>query len=185
MEFPYGEADRIAKLVPNTLNITLEQAVKQSPPLTDLIEREPRVQELVYDEQLGFQERDPSATRPTTEIVILNVEGDVFFGAADLLDEHITHVARQEKLQALILRIKRAGCVDATFILALKNLAQEMNKRGKLLLISGVSSDVRELFRRSELDRFIGRENIFLSDATIFSSTRQALARAMEYVKAK
>ena len=30
---PYGEVDRIAKLVPNILNITLEEAVKQEPRL--------------------------------------------------------------------------------------------------------------------------------------------------------
>ncbi|OFV92156.1 MAG: DNA polymerase III subunit alpha [Acidobacteria bacterium RIFCSPLOWO2_02_FULL_61_28] len=47
MEFPYGEADRIAKLVPNQLNITLEEALKQSPPLASLVEREPRVKELM------------------------------------------------------------------------------------------------------------------------------------------
>ena len=47
MEFPYGEADRLAKLVPNTLNISLEQALKDSPPLATAVEREPRVQELM------------------------------------------------------------------------------------------------------------------------------------------
>src|SRR5512135_524485 len=31
MEFPYGEADKLAKLVPNTLNITLNDALAQSP----------------------------------------------------------------------------------------------------------------------------------------------------------
>ena len=46
MEFPYGEADRMAKLVPNQLNITLEHALQQSPPLANLVEREPRVKEL-------------------------------------------------------------------------------------------------------------------------------------------
>ena len=33
MDMPYGEVDRIAKLVPNQLNITLEDALKQSPPI--------------------------------------------------------------------------------------------------------------------------------------------------------
>jgi DNA polymerase-3 subunit alpha len=47
MEFPYGEADRIAKLVPNQLNITIEEALKQSPQLASLAEREPRVKELI------------------------------------------------------------------------------------------------------------------------------------------
>jgi len=47
MEFPYGEADRIAKLIPNQLNITLAEALKQSPALASLAEREPRVKELI------------------------------------------------------------------------------------------------------------------------------------------
>ncbi len=47
MEIPYGEADRLAKLVPNQLNISLQDALKQSPPLANLVEREPRIKELV------------------------------------------------------------------------------------------------------------------------------------------
>ncbi len=47
MEFSYGEADRIAKLVPNVLNIKLEQALRQSPALADLTEQDPRVKELL------------------------------------------------------------------------------------------------------------------------------------------
>ena len=47
MEVPYGEADRIAKLVPNQLNITLEQALQQSPQLATLIEQDAKVKELM------------------------------------------------------------------------------------------------------------------------------------------
>ncbi|HET9783826.1 MAG TPA: DNA polymerase III subunit alpha [Terriglobales bacterium] len=47
MDLPYGEVDRIAKLVPNQLNITLEQALEQSPPLRDLAASDPKVEELL------------------------------------------------------------------------------------------------------------------------------------------
>ncbi|HWP84914.1 MAG TPA: DNA polymerase III subunit alpha, partial [Terriglobia bacterium] len=47
LEIPYGEADRLAKLVPNTLNISLEQALEQSPQLAAQIQNEPRLQELM------------------------------------------------------------------------------------------------------------------------------------------
>ncbi|HVB33300.1 MAG TPA: DNA polymerase III subunit alpha [Patescibacteria group bacterium] len=47
LEFPYGEADRLAKLVPNELNVTLEEALKTAPQLKAQVEREPRVKELV------------------------------------------------------------------------------------------------------------------------------------------
>jgi DNA polymerase-3 subunit alpha len=45
--FSYGEADRIAKLVPGfPLNITLDDALEKSPPLAEQVKREPRVAEL-------------------------------------------------------------------------------------------------------------------------------------------
>jgi DNA polymerase-3 subunit alpha len=47
LDFQYGEADRLAKLVPNELNITLEDALKTAPQLRSQVEREPRVHDLM------------------------------------------------------------------------------------------------------------------------------------------
>ena len=47
LDIPYGEVDKIAKLVPATLNIELEDALKQSPQLESLRDKDPRVKELV------------------------------------------------------------------------------------------------------------------------------------------
>jgi DNA polymerase-3 subunit alpha len=47
LDLPFVEVDKIAKLVPNVLNITLEEALKQSPELRQLQERDPRVADLL------------------------------------------------------------------------------------------------------------------------------------------
>jgi DNA polymerase III subunit alpha len=47
MDLPYGEVDRIAKLVPNQLNITLDEALKQSPQLNAAIENDARYKDLM------------------------------------------------------------------------------------------------------------------------------------------
>jgi DNA polymerase III subunit alpha len=47
LDMPYGEVDKIAKLVPNQLNIELEDALKQSPQLDSLRKSDERVKELV------------------------------------------------------------------------------------------------------------------------------------------
>ncbi|HPS79732.1 MAG TPA: DNA polymerase III subunit alpha, partial [Thermoanaerobaculaceae bacterium] len=47
MGMSFGETDRIAKLVPETLGITLENAVKESPRLAEAIQAEPDVARLV------------------------------------------------------------------------------------------------------------------------------------------
>ena len=47
LDMPYGEVDRLAKMVPTTLNISLEDALKQSPQLDSMREKDERVKELV------------------------------------------------------------------------------------------------------------------------------------------
>ena len=47
MDMPYGEVDRIAKLVPNELKITLEDAMRKEPRLRDTVVRDPRVGSLM------------------------------------------------------------------------------------------------------------------------------------------
>ena len=47
MDMPYGEVDRIAKLVPNELKITLDDAMKKEPRLRDTVTRDPKVNALM------------------------------------------------------------------------------------------------------------------------------------------
>ncbi len=47
LDLPYGEVDRLAKMVPNQLNIELEEALKQSPQLRSAGEKDERVADLL------------------------------------------------------------------------------------------------------------------------------------------
>ncbi|HEV2351897.1 MAG TPA: DNA polymerase III subunit alpha [Terriglobia bacterium] len=47
MDMPYAEVDKIAKLVPNILNISLADAIKQNPELKQLKDRDPRIADLL------------------------------------------------------------------------------------------------------------------------------------------
>jgi len=46
MEIPYADVDRIAKMVPTQLNITLAQAIEDSPQLREAIEKDGQIREL-------------------------------------------------------------------------------------------------------------------------------------------
>ncbi|WP_321370294.1 DNA polymerase III subunit alpha [uncultured Desulfuromusa sp.] len=46
LNIPYGEVDKIAKLVPNILGITLKQAIEQEPQLKTLIGKDSKIKEL-------------------------------------------------------------------------------------------------------------------------------------------
>ncbi|MEO5378223.1 MAG: DNA polymerase III subunit alpha [Magnetococcus sp. DMHC-6] len=47
LELPYGRVDRIAKLIPNVLGITLSDAIKQEERLKILMDEEPEIRELI------------------------------------------------------------------------------------------------------------------------------------------
>jgi DNA polymerase-3 subunit alpha len=47
MDMPYSDVDRIAKMVPTTLNIKLEQAIKDSPALQQAYEGEAQIRQLI------------------------------------------------------------------------------------------------------------------------------------------
>ncbi len=47
MDVPYSDVDRIAKMVPTTLNIKLETAIKESPALQQVYENDRQIRELL------------------------------------------------------------------------------------------------------------------------------------------
>ena len=47
LDMPYGEVDRIAKLIPPTIGITIDQALKDSHPLSQAYDSDPRIKELI------------------------------------------------------------------------------------------------------------------------------------------
>ncbi len=47
LDIPYGEVDKIAKLVPEDLGITLEKAIQQEPKLNEMANADPRIRELL------------------------------------------------------------------------------------------------------------------------------------------
>src|SRR5579883_3475251 len=47
LDMPYGDVDRIAKLVPTTIGVTIEQAIAESPQLKEAYEKDGQVRELL------------------------------------------------------------------------------------------------------------------------------------------
>ncbi|MCU1224047.1 MAG: polymerase alpha subunit [Edaphobacter sp.] len=47
LEMPYGEVDRIAKMIPTTIGITIDQALKDNGPLATAYDADPKIKELI------------------------------------------------------------------------------------------------------------------------------------------
>ena len=123
--------------------------------------------------------RDPNQ-RPHPQISIIHVEGELFFGAADLFQEQVRILAENQNIRVFILRMKNARHLDASTVMAMENLHDYLSETGRYLLISGSSPEVTRVLENSGLLKQFGRENIFPAEANATMATRNALKRAKE-----
>ncbi|MEC9327857.1 MAG: SulP family inorganic anion transporter [Verrucomicrobiota bacterium] len=121
--------------------------------------------------------------RSSSAISIVHVEGELFFGAAELFRNQIQATASDSNLKVIILRMKNARHLDATSVIALEELVDFLKTNGRDLIISGVMKDVYRVLKNSGAVDFIGKENIFPgSFGNPNLATRNALKRAQEII---
>ena len=128
--------------------------------------------------------RKPSE-RSHPQISIIHVEGELFFGAADLFEEEVRRLARDPNIRVVILRMKNARHLDATAVMALEALLKFLRIGNRLLLVSGATPDVMRVLNNSGLINLLGRENVFQAEEDLTAATRRGLVRAQQFLGAK
>jgi len=142
------------------------------------------------DEGTLLKVNDAAARLP--QISIVHVEGDLFFGAADLFRKQVARVAEDPSLAIVILRMRNARNLDATSVFALEELIVFTREKGRHLIISGASREVYRILRKSNALELLqkgcckGESNIFLIEPRNPNmSTRRALMRAQQLLGTK
>lgn len=146
----------------------------------------PDLIEYTFNEQGALSERtaqDQASVQP--EVSIVHVEGDLFFGAAELFGNQIRRVSEEPNLRVLVLKLRNTRNIDATAILALEDLLKVMRKRSRHLLLTELRDPNLSTLRRSGLVHDLGEENVFPDEpANPTLSTAKALRRAMKLIGA-
>jgi len=143
----------------------------------------PTLAEYVFNDTGHLVEMQDKEQRTTPQISIIHVEGELFFGAADLFQEQVRRQAEDENIRVFILRMKNARHLDATTIMALQSLDDYLHKTGRNLLISGCRPDVTRVLRNSGLLKEIGEENVFPAEDNPTMATKRALQRAQQLIR--
>ncbi|MFA5262986.1 MAG: SulP family inorganic anion transporter, partial [Opitutaceae bacterium] len=91
---------------------------------------------------------DP-AKRAHPQISIIHVEGELYFGAAELFEQEVRRLAEDQNIRVFILRMKNARHLDASTVMALENLHDYLRQTGRYLLISGSNRDVSRVLEDS------------------------------------
>ncbi|GAA5125017.1 SulP family inorganic anion transporter [Luteolibacter yonseiensis] len=145
--------------------------------------------EYEFSEAGELREMGEKRQRPIPAISIVHVEGDLFFGAAELFRTQIQRTVSDPAIQVIILRLKNARHLDATSVMALEDLILYMRKEGLHLIVSGATREVYRVLKKSGIlvtlqagcDRRAGESNIFLTNPRNPNlSTRAALKRAQQ-----
>ncbi len=146
----------------------------------------PELVEYTFDNSGTLMPVDTQAKR-LPQISIVHVEGDLFFGAADLFRKQVARIAEDETLAVVVLRMRNARNLDATSVFALEELIRFTREKGRHLIISGASRDVYRILRKSGVLQVLqegcgkGESNIFLVEPRNPNmSTRKALKRAQK-----
>lgn len=140
----------------------------------------PELQEIAFNEHGELSPLAPQK-QDKPEISIVHVEGDLFFGSADLFLDQTRLLVQGDKLKIIILRLRNAYHVDATSALAIGDLVKFAQTQGSFVIVSSANPSVEAVFRNSGIMDIVGEENFFRQNPENPNiSTRDALKRAQQ-----
>ncbi len=126
----------------------------------------PEVIEYVYDEVTEeLRPSLPSEKQLKKKIRIVNIEGELFFGAVDIFQSALKAIAEDdEDTRVFIIRLKHVRDIDATAATALKQLCDYLRKSGRYLVVASIPPSVWRVLENSRLVDYIGKDNLYLFD---------------------
>ena len=133
--------------------------------------------ERVVRERLPGDRADPS-------LVIYDLEGELFFAAAPVLDSYLDTLRARigtGETKFVILRLKRDRHPDAVSIERLEHFLREHNGNGVTILLAGVRRVTLAVLKNVGIDSWFPAEQIFPEEDQEFSAT----VSAVRYARAK
>jgi SulP family sulfate permease len=107
-------------------------------------------------------------------VAIFRIHGPFLFGSTDKLDD--ISLQADSLPPVIVLRLRNMTAVDGTGLNAIEQLADDLRKKGKTLVICGAPSQPAGAMRKAEFHEHLGEENIC-------ASVQAALDRAAAIVR--
>lgn len=143
----------------------------------------PEVIEYSISDDGELEKLDEKSHRSDAEVSIVHVEGNMFFGASDVIQNQIRRIAAEPNLKVLILKLRNAINFDATSVLDIEELNRRLRKSGRILMMCEVRDPIMRVLKKSGLYEQIGADFIFKNDddnPTL--SAARAIKSAQKYI---
>ncbi|MGB8402593.1 MAG: SulP family inorganic anion transporter [Mycobacterium sp.] len=136
--------------------------------------------ELVVTSDRVVRERTPGDPADPT-ILIYDVEGELFFGAAPELERHLDDITARVKADGtkfVVLRLKRARNPDAVCIERIEHFLHDLTDLHVTVLLAGVRPDVLDLLGNVGLRHWFPTSHVFPEEDKEYSATLRAVRYA-------
>ncbi|MBP8974346.1 MAG: SulP family inorganic anion transporter [Anaerolineae bacterium] len=131
-----------------------------------------------------FREIPFSPALPDRTLVILAVQGNLFFAAMRDLEQRLP-VPNHARQPVLILRLRGDEMLAGTGTWTLVNYAERLRARGGKLILCGVEEKVLKTLQRTGALEKIGPENVFVARDMLLMSLQEAVEYAQQWLDAQ
>ncbi|MEM6791671.1 MAG: SulP family inorganic anion transporter [Myxococcota bacterium] len=142
--------------------------------------------ELVFDDNgrpRELRRDDPTArARRSDAIRLLQVEGELFFGAVGELSHALDEVTQDPGLRVLALRLRGAFGMDVSIARALVEAHTRLQADGRRLMLLDVRPEAMAVLERTGVIAALGADNVVVA-AEWFDAVRLGLRRALDTVE--
>jgi SulP family sulfate permease len=136
-----------------------------------------RWSQLVVSSERVVRERlneDP----PCTAMLLYDLEGELFFGAATELDRCFDELKRRTKdehIHFVVLRLKRTRNPDMVSLERFEHFLRDMEKREVSVLLCGIRPDFAKAAKNLKFDDWLPADRVFREEDEKFSATLKAV----------
>jgi len=116
-------------------------------------------------------------------VLIYDIEGELFFGAAPELDRYLEELKEKTahaKINYLVIRLRRTRNPDVVAIEHLERFLRDAEKNGLTVLLAGVRPDLAKILINAGFLNWLPIEQIFLEEDEQYSATIKAVRYAYE-----
>lgn len=138
-----------------------------------------KLRALYEGEDGGLRELPEDELSRVSDVLVLNLQGELFFAAADELQAELLRML-DTGAKVIVLRVQEAYNIDATTGVAIAHVAEQVRKRGGRLLICGLRAGMLGTLERAGLIDAIGRDAVFPAEREVLAATRSAIRYAHE-----
>jgi SulP family sulfate permease len=114
-------------------------------------------------------------------VVIYDLEGELFFGAAPELDRYLSEISQRitdDEVKYVVLRLKRVRHPDVVCIERIEHFVREETARGVTILLAGVRPDTFSVLKNIGFESWFPAEHLFPEEDEDYSATLKAVRYA-------